>query len=134
MYTLNIIQYFGHHMLHICHLSDAYIKLYGSHCLRTLNSKPSKFFAELNYYDRRFDMNHAKEECSKNERCVGIESLRVQSKLFFNLCLDSIYKSLAWDRYENITNHLYKKVDTYGRYTQFNWYRIFLKKILPLSI
>ena len=87
------------------------MKLYGNHCLRRqLDSK---------YFDRRFDMNHAKEECSKNKRCVGIESLRVQSKLFFNLCLDSIYKSLAWDRYENITNYLYKKVDTYGKYTEF---------------
>ena len=97
------------------HLSDAYIKSYGSHCLRIGQEiKGSSKYVE---FDRRLDINHAKEECSKSKICLGLEPILVLSKLYFKMCLDSIYTSLAWDRYKNATSYLYKKVDTYGKYT-----------------
>ena len=80
----------------------------GSHCLR-IEQDSFKF-------DRRFNINHAKEECSKNQRCVGIETYKDTSK--FALCLDSIYTSTGWEKYQNVTRYLYKKSKTYGKYIQ----------------
>ena len=54
------------------------------------------------------------DECSKNKRCVGIESY---DEHFFIPCLDSIYKSTAWDKYEKSTNQIFRKANNYGKYT-----------------
>ena len=57
--------------------------------------------------------------CSKNKRCVGIEFARFDENAggLFTLCLDSIYKSTAWDKYEKLTNQVFKKASNYGKYT-----------------
>ena len=67
--------------------------------------------------DRKFTKQNAKEECSKNKRCVGIEFAGVDDNYErFKLCLDSIYKSTAWDKYEKLTNLVFKKAHNYGKY------------------
>ena len=59
------------------------------------------------------------DECSKNKRCVGIEFAQLVENVgrLFRLCLDSIYKSTAWDKYEKLTNKVLKKANNYGKYT-----------------
>ena len=59
------------------------------------------------------------DECSKNKRCVGIEFAEFNDDTgrLFIPCLDSIYKSTAWDKYEKLTNKYYKKQNNYGKYT-----------------
>ena len=64
--------------------------------------------------DRELDIIHAKEECSKNPRCIGIESQNNYE--FFKLCLGSIYKSTAFDKYKSIENYVYKKMQSHGKY------------------
>ena len=55
--------------------------------------------------DRKFAKQNAKEECSKNKRCVGIETIGEKDKddpyggNIYKLCLDSIYRSTDWDKY-----------------------------------
>ena len=71
-------------------------------------------------FDREFDVKHAKDECSKNQRCVGIEGRQSNSQLdsFFNLCLDSIYISTAFDKYTNTHTYVYKKLENHGKFIQ----------------
>ena len=60
------------------------------------------------------------DECSKNKRCVGIEFAQLVENVgrLFRLCLDSIYKSTAWDKYEKFPHHqVFKKANNYGKYT-----------------
>ena len=61
---------------------------------------------------------NAMDECSKNKRCVGIEfAVLVENvRRLFKLCLDSIYKSTAWDKYEKLTNKYFKTANNYGKY------------------
>ena len=56
-----------------------------------------------------------KDECSKNKRCVGIEPLADKGQTFFKLCLDSIYRSTAWDEYERSNNQVLKKVESQSK-------------------
>lgn len=103
---------------------DAYIEMHGSRCLRTKQGFDIKHWKEG---DRTFVIGQAMEECSKNKRCIGIEKIEGHVTLFkntkqpaqitvFKACLDSIYHSTAWDKYENSTSQLFKKVGSYGMY------------------
>ena len=60
----------------------------------------------------------AKDECSKNKRCVGIESYfdYYDEETYFKLCLDSIYRSTAWDKYNKLAQRVFKKAENYGKY------------------
>ena len=61
----------------------------------------------------------AKDECSKNKRCVGIESFfdYYDEETYFKLCLDSIYRSTAWDKYEESKNQILKKAESQCKFT-----------------
>ena len=91
------------------------MEVHGSYCLRSLQG--GDFFGG----ERRFVIDQAMDECSKNKRCLGIE--KVEGRFFrkgitlFRACLDSIYASTAWDKYENRTNQLFKKISSHGKYT-----------------
>ena len=57
------------------------------------------------------------DECSKNKKCVGIEFAKIGRRgSLFKPCLDAIYKSTAWDKYEKSTNNFFKKASNYGKY------------------
>ena len=89
-----------------CFLLDAYVEEEGSSCLRReqeLGGDGDRLLLRLNAMD----------ECSKNKICVGIEFEQFN---LFKLCLDSIYKSTAWDKYEKLTNQVFKKANNYGKY------------------
>ena len=79
------------------------------------------------------DMSIAKERCSENRRCVGIQrteesgapvydyndgSARTPSIDVFSLCLDAIYKNTAMDKYISSTYQTFKKAETPGRCTK----------------
>ena len=83
----------------------------GSRCLRR---------EQNNEGDRNFDMLHAKEECSKNERCVGIESSIDASGRCFKLCLDSIYRITPLDKYQHMNDRVFKKSESRGMYRADN--------------
>ena len=101
-------------------VSDAYIEENDSNCLRRqqysdddlalMNSDARHGFREL-------VIDAAKDECSKNRRCVGIEHVKDQHRFgtkTFILCLDATYTSTAWDKYENSTNILFRKTGSHG--------------------
>ena len=90
-----------------CFLLDAYVEEVGSRCLRKEQSDRTVSG------DRELTRPNAMDECSKNKRCVGIE----QQIVGYKLCLDSIYKSTAWDKYEKSTKFSLKKSNNYGKYT-----------------
>ena len=89
------------------------MKLDGNSCLRREQTYEARYDE---YENRMLDMSHAKDECSKNQRCVGIESTYRPDQ--FALCLDALYKSTALDKYENMNNHLYKKLENHGNYAE----------------
>ena len=100
-----------------CFLLDAYVEEEGSHCLRTeqgywWDTRDSVLTVNG---DRVMTRLNAMDECSKNKRCVGIENA-VDEPTKFMPCLDSIYKSTAWDKYEKLTNLVFKKAHNYGKY------------------
>ena len=67
-------------------------------------------------------INYAKDECSKNDRCVGIEYVRsdhvntVGIVKKYKVCLDSIYRSTDGPKFKGAANKLLKKVETHGKY------------------
>ena len=61
--------------------------------------------------DRVMTRLNAMDECSKNKRCVGIENVEG----YFIPCLDSIYRSTAWDKYKKPSNQVFKKAESYGK-------------------
>ena len=73
----------------------------GSRCLRSVPSAYSGY-----------DINKAKIRCSGDIRCVGIE---LYDERYFRLCLDAMYMSTAWDKYQNLTNPLLRKTTDYGK-------------------
>ena len=83
--------------------TDAYGKLDGSVCVRKNDL-------------RVFDIDYAKEECSKNQGCIGIEGYNNDPEGYFNLCFGSIYHSTAFDKYKDTSNILYKKLQNYCKY------------------
>ena len=99
---------------------DAYIELDGTFCVKREQVKAGNEYdirdgVSDGIVDRELDIIHAKEECSKNPRCIGIKS-QINYE-FFNLCLDSIYKSTAFDKYTRIENYVYKKMQNYGKFS-----------------
>ena len=91
-----------------CFLLDAYVEEEGSRCLRREQSDRTLSG------DRELTRPNAMDECSNNKRCVGIE----QQIVGYKLCLDSIYKSTAWNKYEKFPRHqVFKKANNYGKYT-----------------
>ena len=95
-------------------LLDAYVEEKGSRCLRRLqNDNGDRLLTRLNAMD----------ECSKNKRCVGIELVEEQEIVLeyagrlFKPCIDSTYKSTARDKYEKLTNKIFKKASNYGKCT-----------------
>ena len=87
-----------------CEYQDAYIELKGSACLRRERVNSDKL-------DRYLIIEHAKDECSKNQRCIGLESVKgLEMFGYFTPCLDAIYTSTAWDKYENKTQLVYMKL------------------------
>ena len=102
------------------------MEVHGSHCLRTLRG--GDFFGG----ERRFAIDQAMDECSKNKRCLGIEKVEDQFFSFgitlFRVCMDSIYTSIAWDKYENRTNQLFKKISSYGKYIPLEAYQYLIIK------
>ena len=86
-----------------------------SHCLRTQH---------LNGHDHLMEINYAKDECSKNNRCVGIEYVRSDNVNTigivkkYKVCLDSIYKSTDGPKYKGAANELLKRVETHGKYNR----------------
>ena len=95
------------------HFSDGYMEVDGSHCLRT---------QQLNGDDHLMAINYAKEECSRNDRCVGIEYVRsdpvnnVGIIKKYKICLDATYKSIDGPKYKGAANKLLKRVETSGKY------------------
>ena len=85
-----------------------------SHCLRT---------QQMYERDRLMAINYAKDECSKNSRCVGIE-YDIQN-MNHMICLDFIYTRMDFDKYARmmndayVKNHLYKKLEYYGKYKYY---------------
>ena len=71
---------------------------------------------------RKFTKQNAKEDCSQNKRCVGIETIGEKDKDdpyggdVFKLCLDSIYQSTARDKYNNLDSRVLQKEASYGNY------------------
>ena len=102
----------GSHVGLRCEYQDAYRKLDRSHCLR----REQRELDHGGFYDIKLDVNHAKEGCSKNKRCVGIEGAFwvADTEPHFYLCLDSIYTSTAYGKYKETKYHLYKKLDNYA--------------------
>ena len=67
--------------------------------------------------DLEFDNIYlAKEECSKNWRCIGIEypGTKYGAGSRFKLCLDAIYASTASDKYGRITHSVLRKAAGWG--------------------
>lgn len=93
------------------------MKVNSSRCLRT-DPDPEHILDWMGESDRILEINQAKEECSKNWRCVGIEPYYLKELPFprFKLCLDSIYTSTTWDKYKNLKNHVLKKSEMHGKY------------------
>ena len=65
-------------------------------------------------HDRKLLLKKAKDECSKDKRCVGIEAK--DSRRWFTLCLYAIYVSTGVDKYEDFGNILYTKKERRGKY------------------
>ena len=85
------------------------MKMDGSHCLRS-------------EYSPIPGVEYAKDYCSKRTRCVGIEFVgrkpfRNKVEDMWKICFDSVYTNTAWNKYQNSTNVLLKKVPNYGKYT-----------------
>ena len=85
----------------------------GSRCLRREQYK----YAHDG--ERILTSQNAKDECSKNKRCVGIEPLGIIEPLNqrFKICLDSIYRSTAWDKYEKSNNQVLKKEESQSKFS-----------------
>ena len=86
----------------------------GSRCLRKEYDKDggSAWLVSFQYMDQ------AKEACANKKRCVGIEESTdsAWSGPFWSICLDSIYTSTAYDKYEHLTKRLLKKVKGYCKF------------------
>ena len=67
--------------------------------------------------DRYFDLKNAKDQCSRNRRCVGIVDTVYSG--YFKLCMHAIYVSTASDKYEKLVNYLYKKSPMQGKLKYF---------------
>ena len=78
----------------------------GSRCLRREQSHGD---------DRKLmSQRNAKDECSENRRCIGIESFNDKfGSTFFSPCLDSIYRPTIWDK----KGGAFKKAEGYGKCT-----------------
>ena len=85
----------------------AYVEIEASHCLRFERED----YGEIIHLDKR----NAKDECSKERRCVGVESIDDGWDSYFTFCLDSIYRTIGWAEYENLTNEFFKKEENYGK-------------------
>ena len=97
-------------MLHIC--KDSYVKLSGSRCLR-----PRKQY-ELE--EDELSIYAAKYYCSKDTKCIGIESEREKNNRrrdVFRLCNDATYTSTAWDKYQTPSSVFFRKAPYYGKHT-----------------
>ena len=90
-----------------------------SDCLRT---------QELEGRERLMTFDNAKDECSKNSRCIGIhyekshyECVMVNWQCsnieaqFFKICLDAIYTSYYGKKDEDVAHKLVKKVASDGK-------------------
>ena len=82
--------------------SDAYVEVEASYCLRSPEPLQGNMTNVLIY-----NIQNAKVECSKNSRCIGIESIklappaRVAGITYpFPLCLDAIYTGSKPAKYE----------------------------------
>ena len=84
--------------LHITFHPDHYINDEKSQCLRS--------------QDKYFDIRVAKSACSNNFRCVGIAKFNSYN---YEQCLDALYTSTAWNKYDNFSNILVRKSPSYGR-------------------
>ena len=85
----------------------------GSHCLR------KKIMAH--YYETPKTIDSAKNLCSKDNRCAGIESeyeekSENKAEEVIRLCIVATYTSTAWDKYQNSTNLFFRKAPNYGKY------------------
>ena len=94
----------------------------GSHCLRIASTitSPNWRNSSYDYEDKILTLAKAKSECSENKRCVGIEYMgdkyNDDDTAHFRICLDAIYSSTAWDKYEDFTGKLLKKDENYGKF------------------
>ena len=61
---------------------------------------------------RIFDIHHAKEECSKSHRCIGLQNKQDGT---FALCLDSFYASTGLNKYRTSINHVDIKLEGFGK-------------------
>ena len=77
----------------------------GSRCLR---------YGE---YPSYFDLSSAKEKCSEDKSCVGMEYRASFSYPQIRLCLDAIYKRLDSDKYLSRFDQiqLFKKAESPGK-------------------
>ena len=95
---------------------DAYVEVGESSCVR-------RFQLDRLGRNHLFEKQNAKHECSANRRCVGIEPSYEGEGSFdhdaslFKLCLDSIYSSTAWDKYEKLVKTVFKKTTSWGMCT-----------------
>ena len=85
---------------------DAYIEIKGSSCRRRLRGPWG--------IDRKFIKQNAKDECSKNRRCIGIVLDASNNNV---LCLDSVHRNTAWDEYGKLVKQVFRKAKTYGKCT-----------------
>ena len=112
----------------MCFVLDAYVEVENSRCLRTEQDSNGV---------RKLISRNAKDECSKNMRCVGIEPFdgqQYRGRILFKLCLDAIYTTTPQDRYRKLTNKVFKKKENYGTYTAHEvTYYLIIRIELPTS-
>ena len=102
-----------YHYQLISYFLDAYIEVDESLCLRSLQLHPLGIV-------RPFNKQNAKYECSVNRRCTGIKPYGWDNDIKimrFQLCLDSIYTSAAWDKNDKEVDKVFKKATSYGMCT-----------------
>ena len=109
----------------------------GSRCLRR---EQAYLFDQMPYYisDRTLLIQNAKDACSKNIRCIGIQFKKldvVHNNALFSLCLDTIYSSSAYDIYNKSNSQVLKKVEGYGmcKYKSTIWYCIIFLVLLTIT-
>ena len=69
---------------------DVYMESEGTRCLRAQQVHDTELLMTIHY---------AKDECSKNRRCVAIEQDDVTG--LFRVCLDAIYSSTGVEKYQH---------------------------------
>ena len=88
-------------------LLDAYRKMNRPLCIQWLRNNN-----EMNA-PRVFDIHHAKEECSRRPRCIGLDIKDGRPEV--QLCVDSVYRSTGLRKYGYKDTYVASKLENYGK-------------------